>query len=436
MTRIRFLTALAAAAALALPSAAAAQDQPIEIVGGGVKTATSIMIPALNGNAVGTNGRAVADVIAADLRSTGAFQPIGPLGVPTYDEAEAQSPSYPQWRNLGAAMLVTGAIQDTADGRVSVSCILSDVTAGRRLESERHVVAPDQWRRAAHRCADMVYARLTGQAPYLDSRIVYVAETGTKTNRTKRLAIMDADGTNHRYLSINRDTVVTPRFSPDGKRLVYTAYIAHKPRVLLMDVDSGFERLLIPGDHITFAPRFSPDGRHVVFTKAEGGNSDIYIVPTAGGAQTRLTNMPGADTSPSFSPDGRYIVFESDRSGSQQLYVMNADGSNQRRISFGGGRYGSPVWSPSGDLIAFSRLSPGFAVGVMRPDGKGLRMLSKGWQDEMPSFAPNGRFVMFHRTEQGSGDATLYYVPVAGGTPRRMPTPVGGSDPAWSPASR
>jgi len=413
---------------------ALAQDQPgdiPELVGGSVKTAQAIAVPVLpSGDAT---GRQIAEVIASDLRATGLFTPLGPSGVPTYSQAEAGNPAYPQWRSAGVAALVSGYVEPRPDGRMTVACYLHDVTAGRQLTQQGFAVAPNDWRRAAHKCADMVYSRLSGQQPYLDTRVVYVAETGPKNNRVKRVAIMDSDGSNHRYLTEGRHTIVTPRFSPNGSKLVYTAYIGRRPRVLLYDVASGSERLLIPGNNITFAPRFSPDGRDVIFSMANGGNTDIYVVSASGGEPRRLTATPGADTSPSYSPDGRQIVFESDRSGSQQLYVMNRDGSGQRRISFGGGRYASPVWSPTGGMIAFTKIAGPFRIGVMSAGGGGERILTDGWQDEGPSWAPNGQFVMFHRTQQGSGTARLYAVPVGGGSARLMPTPVGGSDPSWSP---
>ena len=170
------------------------------------------------------------------------------------------------------------------------------------------------------------------------------------------------------------------------------------------------------------------------FSMAQAGNTDIYVVDLLGGPPRRLTSAPGADTSPSFSPDGRRIVFESDRSGAQQLYVMNDDGSGQRRISFGGGNYASPVWSPRGDLIAFTRIGGGgFRIGVMTPSGSGERILTNSWQDEGPSWAPNGQYVMFHRTEQHSGRTALYAVGIDGAAPRRLATPQDGSDPSWSP---
>lgn len=412
------------------------QDDDVpEVVGGSVRSAQAIAVPAMPAAPGGSDalGRQIAEVVASDLRSTGAFTPIGPGGIPTYSFPEATTPNYGQWRNAGTSSLVSGYVEPRGDGRITVACYLHDVTAGRQLTSQGFVVAASDWRRAAHKCADTIYARLTGNQPFLDTRIVYVAETGPKTNRMKRIALMDSDGSNLRYLTPAKNAVTMPRFSPRGDRLVYTGMLARKPRVFVVDIASGRERLLVPGGAITFAPRFAPNGRDIVFSWANNGNTDIYVVGAEGGQPRRLTSAPGADTSPSYSPDGRQIVFESERSGSQQLYVMNADGSGQRRISSGGGRYASPVWSPRGDLIAFTRIAGSFNIGVMSPGGGGMRILSNGWQDEGPSWAPNGQFVLFHRTAQGSGNATLYAVPVTGGQPRRIPTPQGGSDPSWSP---
>ena len=418
--------------ALGLAATASAQDAPppdFELVGGSVRQNITIAVPAMPGLAV---GRGISEVIASDLRATGAFTPIGPAGIGSYAQGQASSPAYGEWRSAGAGALVSGFAEQRPDGRITVGCYLHDVTAGRLLANQGFVVAQQDWRRAAHKCADLVYSRLTGQGAYLDTRVVYVAETGPKTNRLKRIAIMDSDGSNHRYLTAGRSTVTMPRFSPRGDRLVYTGTLARKPRVFVLDIASGRERLLVPGGAITFAPRFSPDGRRIAFSWANNGNTDIYVVNADGGVPQRLTSTPGADTSPSFSPDGSRIVFESDRGGTQQLYVMNSNGSGQRRISFGGGRYASPVWSPKGDLIAFTRIAGSFNIGVMSASGGGARILTDGWQDEGPSWAPNGQFVMFSRLARGGG-STLYAVPISGGPARRMPTPQDGSDPSWSP---
>jgi TolB protein len=427
------------AAVFLIPVAAAgfAQDTgPLEVdVVGGIQAPMAVAVPALpSSSGDAAIGRQIAEVISSDLRSTGLFTPLGPSGIGTYSFAQASNPVYVTWRNAGAAALVSGYVETGAGGRITLACYLFDVTAGRELARQGFAVNANDWRRAAHKCADLVYSRLSGEQPFLDTRVVYVAETGPKNARMKRIAIMDSDGSNHRYLTTGRATVLTPRFSPRGDKLVYMSYQGRRPRVYVMDVVTGTERLLVPGTAFTFAPRFSPDGSQIVFSMASGGNTDIYVVNANGGPPRRLTSTPGADTSPSFSPDGNRIVFESDRSGTQQLYVMNYDGSQQKRISFGGGAYASPTWSPRGDLIAFTRIGGGsFRIGVMGPAGGGERLLTNAWQDEGPSWAPNGQFVMFNRTAQGSGNATLYAVSINGGQPRRMPTPVGGSDPSWSP---
>jgi TolB protein len=418
--------------ALLLATGAAAQEPPpveVDIVGGGVKSNITIAVPAMPGAAV---GRDIAQVIASDLRSTGMFTPIGPGGIASYPQEQAAAPVFGQWRAAGASALVSGYVDQRADGRLTLACYLHDVTAGRALGNQGFTVTAADWRRAAHKCADLAYSRLSGHGAFLDTRVVYVAESGPKTNRLKRIAIMDSDGSNHRYLTAGKAVVTMPRFSPRGDRLVYTGMLARKPRVFVLDIASGRERLLVPGGAITFAPRFSPDGRRIVFSWANNGNTDIYVVNADGGVPQRLTTAPGADTSPSYSPDGSRIVFESDRGGTQQLYVMSANGGGQRRISFGGGRYASPVWSPRGDLIAFTRIAGSFNIGVMSASGGNARILTDGWQDEGPSWAPNGQFVMFNRIARGGG-STLYALPVDGGTARRMPTPQDGSDPSWSP---
>ena len=433
---LALITAIAA-------SVAVAQDAPpleVDVVGG-IDAPMPIAVPAMAtpqavataaGN-TGLLGNQVAAVVASDLRSSGLFTPIGPDGLDSYSYIEATAPAFPRWRASGAQALVSGFVEARPDGRLTVGCYLFDVTSGRELTRQGYVVGAGEWRRAAHKCADAIYSRLSGEGAFFDSRVVYVAETGPKNNRMKRIAIMDADGSNHRYLTEGKATALTPRFSPDGRRLVYMSYLGRMPRVFVVDLASGAERLLVPGRIMTFAPRFSPDGRDIIFSMAQNGNTDIYTVNAYGGPPRRLTATPGADTSPSYSPDGSKIVFESDRSGTQQLYVMNADGSGQRRISFGGGRYASPVWSPRGNLIAFTRIAGNFNIGVMDPSGGGTKILTDGWQDEGPSWAPNGQFVMFHRTSQGNGQTSLYAVSVNGGRARRLPTPQDGSDPSWSP---
>ena len=385
-------------------------------------------------NAEGTAalGVELARVITSNLRNNGLFKPTGPDALPRPTFSNINSPVWATWSNRGAEMLVHGYVRARSDDRLTVGCYLYDMALQSRLVAEGWVVAPADWRRAAHKCADLIYSRLTGESPFFDSRIAYIAETGPKDNRVKRLAIMDSDGANHRFITTGRSTALTPRYSPDYKQLVYLSYVDGNPRIYVYDIGTGRQTLVTQSENPTFAPRWSPDGRWILYSMAVAGNTDIYRVSAQGGRSERLTDAPGIDIGGSFSPDGSRIVFESDRSGTQQCYVMDADGSNQRRISFGGARCATPEWSPRGDQIAFTNAST-FNVSVMTPSGGSVRTLTRGWQDEAPTWAPNGRIIQFFRTERNTGKTALWQVDLTGENERRLPTPVDASDPAWGP---
>lgn len=378
-------------------------------------------------------GRQIAEVIAADLRGSGLFKPVGPAGIRAIGNDEVTAPQFDAWAASGAEALVQGFVRANANGELTVGCYLYDVALKSELTRQGYVIAPRDWRRAAHKCADAIYARLSGESPFFDSRIAYIAESGPKNRRVKRLAIMDSDGANHRFITNGQTLALTPRFSPDYKSIVYLSYLGSRPRIFIYDVAAGKQRLVTESANPTFSPRFSPDGKTILYSMAVGGNTDIYRISANGGTPQRLTSSPGIDTGGSFSPDGSKIVFESDRSGSQQIYVMNADGSGQQRVSFGGGRYATPEWSPRGDLIAFTKIAGNFRIGVMSPSGGGERLLTDSWQDEAPSWSPNGRVIQFFRTAQGSGKAGVWQVDLTGVNERRIPTPLDGSDPAWGP---
>ena len=426
-------------AALGLSAPATAQLE-VDITGG-IAQPMPIAIPGMPTPSVANTpagdtaslGQRVAEVVTNDLKNSGLFNPLPKSALETVTQAQTNAPDYLFWRQSGAQALVQGFVQLNGDGTLTVGCYLFDVLAGTELTRNGFIVQPREWRSGAHKCADLAYSRLTGEQPYFNSKVVYVSETGPKTNRTKRLAMMDQDGANHRFLTNGQTIVLTPRFAPKDQIITFMSYTANRPRIYTYSLDSGSTRLVVDLPNMTFAPRFSPDGRYIVFSMAVSGNTDIYRVAAGGGRPERLTTSPGIDTGASYSPDGSRIVFESDRSGTQQLYVMNADGSNQNRISFGGGRYATPVWSPRGDLIAFTRIGGGFNVGIMGVDGSGEKILTNGWQDEGPSWSPNGRVIMFFRTGQGSGKADLWSVDLTGVNERPVPTPLDGSDPAWGP---
>ncbi|MEG3163929.1 Tol-Pal system beta propeller repeat protein TolB [Sphingomonas sp. PB2P19] len=424
-------------------AAAAQGSAPLEVsVTGGISAPMPIAIPAMPTTAVVSTpagstdvlGRQLAEIVNTDLRNSGLFTPLSPGQLRPIAYPEVTAPGFDYWGGTGAQALVQGFVRANGDGNLTVGCYLYDVFSKVELTRQGFVVSPSDWRRAGHKCADMVYTRLTGEGAYFDSRVVYVSETGPKGRRIKRLAIMDQDAANHRFLTNGQSIVLTPRFAPNQQSIVYMSYVNDRPAIYVYDIGSGKQRLVVANASLTFAPRFSPDGRNILFSMAQGGNTDVYRVSSQGGAPQRLTNSPGIDTGGSYSPDGSRIVFESDRSGGQQLYVMNADGSNQQRISFGGGRYATPVWSPRGDLIAFTKLGGGFRIGIMSPSGGGEKLLTDDWQDEGPSWSPNGRVINFYRSGRGSGGkADLWSVDLTGVNERKIPTPLDGSDPAWGP---
>ena len=396
--------------------------------------ATNADVPtATSAGSTGALGYSLAQVITANLKNNGLFKPVGPDSLPRPAFEEVRTPSFDTWSGRSAEMLVQGFVRPGDGDQLLVGCYLYDVALKQQLASAAWQVAPGDWRRAAHKCSDMVYARLSGENPFFDSRIAYIAETGPKDRRMKRLAIMDSDGANHRYLTTGQATALTPRYSPDYRSILYLSYFNGQPRIYVYDLERNTQRLLLQSPNPLFAPRWSPDGKWVLYSMAIAGNTDIYKMPAAGGASVRLTDTPGIDIGGSFSPDGSRIVFESDRSGSQQVYVMNADGSGQKRISFFGGRAATPEWSPRGDQIAFTHITGNFRIGVMDPAGQGMRYLTDSWQDEAPTWAPNGRIIQFFRTARGSGKASLWQVDLTGRNERRLATPVDGSDPAWGP---
>lgn len=378
----------------------------------------------------------VARLVAEDLVGTGLFREI-PREAHISTLTSFSAPvAYADWKAINAQALVSGAVS-VSGGNITVKFRVYDVFSNAELGAGLQFAGPvDGWRRMAHKVADTVYSRITGESGYFDSRVVFVSESGPKDQRLKRLAIMDYDGANVQYLTDSSAIVLSPRFSPSGDRVLYTSYDSGFPRIRVLSVGTvSSQTLQTSTGTMSFAPRFAPDGQTVVYSLTTGANTDIYAMDTATGAELRLTNTPAIETAPSFSPDGSQIVFESDRSGTQQLYVMPSGGGEAQRISFGEGRYGTPVWSPRGDLIAFTKQNNGrFHIGVMRTDGSEERLLTASFLDEGPTWAPNGRVIMFTRETQGAdGRASLYTVDVSGRNLKRVRTPDGGSDPSWGP---
>jgi TolB protein len=393
-----------------------------------------IAIPALNAPAGNAAGGDISRVVTGDLQRSGLFRPLDPNSFLERNLDVNVQPRFSDWKTIGSQALINGQVTVDADGKLLVDVRLWDVVNEKAIgEGQRFTSTPENWRRVAHRIADMVYERLTGEKGYFDTRIVFVSESGPKTKRIKRLTIMDQDGANPSFLTNGSSTVMTPRFSSSSQEITYMALTESASNVYLFNIETGRQETLGRFAGMVFAPRFSPDGSKVAFSVEKRGNSDVYVMDLRSRQTTQLTTDPSIDTSPSFSPDGRQIVFNSDRGGSPQLYVMNADGSGVHRISFGEGRYTTPVWSPRGDYIAFTKQTGGeFHIGVMKPDGSDEHLLTGSFLDEGPTWAPNGRVLMFFRESPGAGPR-LWTVDITGRIIQEAPYPGQASDPAWSP---
>tara|TARA_B100001059_G_scaffold121647_1_gene121657 strand:- start:461 stop:1804 length:1344 start_codon:yes stop_codon:yes gene_type:complete len=382
-------------------------------------------------------GSEISSVVENNLKTSGLFNPLNKDAFLQAPDIANVKPRFEDWNLIKAQALITGKVS-FADDKLRVEFRLWDVLAGKEMMALAFTTVPNNWRRVGHIISDKVYERLTGEKGYFDTRIIYVAEDGPKTKRIKKLAIMDQDGANNKFLTLGNELVLTPRFNPTNQMVTYLSYFKNLPRVYLLDIETGMQEVVGDFPGMTFAPRFSPNGKKIIMSFAKDGRSDIYTMDLENRIVEKITNHPSIDTSPSYSPDGKYICFNSDRSGYQQIYTMKSDGSNIKRISFGKGIYGTPVWSPRGDLIAFTKLHKGkFYIGVMRTDGSGERLLTENFYQEAPSWSPNGRVLIFYREtktdEKGDGfSAKLWSIDLTGYNERMVKTPADGSDPSWS----
>jgi len=382
-------------------------------------------------------GSEISIVVENNLKTSGLFNPLNKDAFLQEADIAHLKPRFEDWALIKAQALITGKVT-YQDEKLRVEFRLWDVLAAKEMMALAFTTVPSNWRRVGHIITDKVYERLTGEKGYFDTRIIYVAEEGPKVKRIKKLAIMDQDGFNTKYLTLGNELVLTPRFNPTNQMVTYLSYFRNMPRVYLLDIETGVQEVVGDFPGMTFAPRFSPDGKKIIMSFAMDGNSDIYTMNLENRVVERITNHPSIDTSPSYSPDGKYICFNSDRSRYQQIYIMKSDGSNVKRISFGKGLYGTPVWSPRGDLIAFTKLHKGkFYIGVMRTDGSGERLLTENYYQEAPSWSPNGRVLIFYREtksdSEGKGfSAKLWSIDLTGYNERLVNTESDASDPSWS----
>ncbi len=377
-------------------------------------------------------------VITENLKRSGLFYVLDPKSYIQDPKLSHLKPRFEDWALIKAQIMVSGKLKIDEKNRLRVEFRLWDVVSAKEMEGLALFATPSSWRRIAHIISDKIYQRLTGEEGYFDTRIIYVAESGPKDQRVKKLAIMDQDGDNNKYLTLGNELVLTPRFSPNSKMVTYMSYFKNLPRVYLLNIETGIQEVVGDFPGMTFAPRFSPDGKKIIMSFSRDGNSDIYTMDLNTRVVDQLTNHPAIDTSPSYSPDGKYIAFNSDRNGQQQIYVMRSNGKGVTRISKGNGLYGTPVWSPRGDLIAFTKIyKEKFYIGVMRTDGTGERLLTENFYQEAPSWSPNGRVLIYYReTAAGAGgrgaSAKLWSIDITGYNEIKLKTQTDASDPNWS----
>ncbi len=351
-------------------------------------------------------GSEISLVVENNLKISGLFNPLSKEAFLQKPDIAHLKPRFEDWALIKAQALITGKVT-IDDKKLKVEFRLWDILAGREMMALAFTTVPSNWRRVGHIISDKVYQRLTGEKGYFDTRIIYVSEEGPKTARVKKLAIMDQDGFNTKYLTLGNELVLTPRFNPTSQMVTYLSYFKNLPRVYLLDIETGTQEVVGDFPGMTFAPRFSPDGKKIIMSFAKDGNSDIYTMDLENRIVERITNHPSI-------------------------------GSNVKRISFGKGLYGTPVWSPRGDLIAFTKLHKGkFYIGVMRTDGSGERLLTENYYQEAPSWSPNGRVLIFYRetksNDKGEGfSAKLWSIDLTGYNERQVQTETDASDPSWS----
>jgi TolB protein len=437
LSRRQVISGMAALGALGGGRSALAQTGPKKIpIPDGDFAPVPIAIPNFAAGTPGDTevGVGVAQVITNNLKRSGMFAPIDPAAFIEKQVNIDAAPNLNNWKSINAQALVMGRMTRQGNGRVKAEFRLYDVNTGQQLAGNAYDTSADYWRRIAHIISDQIYERMTGEKGYFDSRVVFVDESGAAERRVKRLALMDQDGANVRYLTRGAELVITPRFSPSTQEITYMEFGQGDPRVYLLNIETGQREVVGNFPGMSFSPRFSPDGQRVIMSLQQGGNSNLFVMDLRSKALTRLTDTPAIDTSPSYAPDGAQLCFESDRGGKPQIYVMPAGGGSAQRISFGDGTYSTPVWSPRGDYIAFTKQGGGqFAIGIMKPDGSGERILTSGFHNEGPTFAPNGRVVMFFRDPGGNSGPSLFTVDISGRNEQKQPTPGFASDPAWSP---
>jgi TolB protein len=409
---------------LALTPAAHPQLR-IEIIGGGANQVPIAIAPF---KAEATLPQQVTNIIAADLQRSGLFKIVDSGGL-TSVLAEPADVQYPVWTARGAEALVIGVVSPLPKGYWDVRFRLLDVLKQTQLTGFAYQVTQQQLRNTAHKIADAIYAQLTGDVGVFSTRITYVAKQGARFE----LQIADADGYGAQTILASNEPIISPAWSPDGTRLAYVSFERKKPIVYIQSLLTGSRTVAANFKGSNSAPAWSPDGRRLAMVLSKDGNSQIYLINADGSNVTRLTNTGTIDTEPNFSPDGQWVIFTSDRGGSPQIYRVPVTGGTPERLTFEGSYNVTPRYAPDGKSFAFIQRNGGhFNVAMQDFASRQLQLLTENGIDESPSFAPNGRTILYATVVNGRG--ILAAVSSDGRVRQRLSAEVGDvREPAWGP---
>jgi len=407
----------------------------IEITGGTEGAQPIAVVPFARPEGGGVLSEDVAAIIAADLARTGRFRPM-----PRRDLAAtphmAEEVDLRDWRLAAMDNLVIGKVEWAAVGGYDVSFVLLDVFRGRQLAAKTFTCRASELRYTAHRIADLIYERLTGSPGVAVTRIAYVTSAGNPGGQRFKLKVADADGHNPQTIVSSRDPIMSPAWSPNGRRLAYVSFENRRTAIYLQELATGRRERIASFRGINGSPAWSPDGRSLAMTLSKGGNPDIYVLDLVSRNLLQVTDHFAIDTEPAWSPDGSHIIFTSDRGGNPQIYRIPATGGAVTRITFENDYNGRASYAPDGrSILCATRIDGGFRIALLDSNTGTMRLLSSGRLDESPGFAPNGTMVIY-ATHQG-GRGILAAVSVDGSVSQRLSQGMNDvREPAWSPLVR